>query len=610
MTTAVEPRRSFPDLVSERPPPLHARLRAFLLRMWRPRRAGILWLLPVVVAGAVVHAWGMTNFPRWVDDPGTYLSQAWSVQYEHNLSPYSYFYDHAPGGWIQIALWSMLTRGFDRYDSAMAFGNECMLISKVASIVLLYWLGRRLRFSRPAAAAAGLIFALNPLALAYTRWTFLDNLVTPWILLAFALALSRRRTLFGAVGAGLAFAIAALTKETTLVLAPALLWALVQNSDRRNRAHVVVMSCGLSLLVMATYPVYALTKGEFFEGPGHNSLLGTARWQLLDRQASGSILDPASSVSRTVSQWLTYDPTLVAGGLLAVPLLLLVARLRPVAICLLLQAVVVARGGYVPAMQVVNILPWCCLAVPGAVEVLRGNPLLRTVFGRRRRRHRPAPDTAPAVMVSGEDLARLGPWSPSLFEPGGQHMPPMPQVPRPRPSSEPMAAAPTPAPARRRLRVRDARRSWAPASVVRTVAVLAAVAALTVDVAPRWGTELVFMTTVSAPPELAQATGWVADNVPRDQVVVVHDAIWTDLVQRYGFPKDDVIMAYKLDADPAVHARLTHLDYLVVPDWYYTIKDGKYPTLIEAQHHAVPAAHFGAGPDAVTVWRVSGRWKP
>ena len=163
MTATVERRSSFPDLVSERPRPLHARLRALLLRMWRPRRAGIAWLLPVVVAGAVVHAWGMGNFPRWVDDPGTYLSQA--VQYEHTLSPYSYFYDHAPAGWIQIALWSMLTRGFDRYDSSIAFGNECMLIAKVVSIVLLYWLGRRLRVSRRAAAAAGLVFALDPLAM-------------------------------------------------------------------------------------------------------------------------------------------------------------------------------------------------------------------------------------------------------------------------------------------------------------------------------------------------------------------------------------------------------------------------------------------------------------
>jgi len=82
------------------------------------------------------------------------------------------------------------------------------------------------------------------------------------------------------------------------------------------------------------------------------------------------------------------------------------------------------------------------------------------------------------------------------------------------------------------------------------------------------------------------------------------------MVHQYGFAKDDVIMAYKLDADPAVHARLTHLDYLVVPDWYYTITDGKYPTLIEAQRHAVPTARFGTGPDAVTVWHVSSRWKP
>ena len=55
MTSTVERRRLFPDLVSERPAPLHARLRAFLLWMWRPRRAGIAWLLPVVVAGSAAE---------------------------------------------------------------------------------------------------------------------------------------------------------------------------------------------------------------------------------------------------------------------------------------------------------------------------------------------------------------------------------------------------------------------------------------------------------------------------------------------------------------------------------------------------------------------------
>ena len=67
--------------------------------------------------------------------------------------------------------------------------------------------------------------------------------------------------------------------------------------------------------------------------------------------------------------------------------------MRPVAIVLLLQALVVVRGGYVPAMQVVNFLPWCSIAVVGAVEILRGNPLLRPAFARRRRAARP--DRAP-----------------------------------------------------------------------------------------------------------------------------------------------------------------------------------------------------------------------
>jgi Dolichyl-phosphate-mannose-protein mannosyltransferase len=553
---------TYPRLRSEHPPPLRhwaaPRLRGALAL----RRRGLAWLTPVLVIGAVVHAWGMFTFPGWVDDPGTYLSQAWSVVYEGNLSPYSYFYDHAPAGWIQIAAWAALTDGFDRYDSAIGFGNECMLIAKVVSIGLLYWLGRRLRFSRPAAAGVGLLFALSPVALAYTRWTFLDNLVTPWIVLSFALALSRKRSLIGAIGAGLAFGMAALTKETTLVLAPVLLYLLIQNSDRRNRSHVLVMSLGLSGLLMSAYLVYAMAKGEFFPGPGHNSLIGTAEWQLSGREGSGSVLDPNSSVSKAISGWLTYDPWLPLGGLATVPLLVFVRRLRPVVLCLALQTYVLVRGGYVPAMQVVNFLPWCAVAIPGAVEVLRGNLELRPRLPRPRRREDEG-WTLPLVTEAAAD-----------------------------PPTEPLRL-----PSRR-------------AGLIRTATVLAVLAVLCVPVVRLWTPTLVTMTTTTQPPELYQAAHWIADNVPRNQFVVVHDAIWTDLVQQDGFAPDNVIMAYKLDADPAVHQRLHELDYLVVPDWYYTAQNGKYPTLIEAQQHAVPVAHFGTGADAVTIWHVSDRWRP
>ena len=174
------------------------------------------------------------------------------------------------------------------------------------------------------------------------------------------------------------------------------------------------MSLGLSALLMSAYLVYAMAKGEFLPGVGHNSLIGTAEWQLSGREGSGSVLDPNSSVSKAISGWLTYDPWLPLGGLATVPLLVFVRRLRPVALCLALQTYVLVRGGYVPAMQVVNFLPWCAVAIPGAVEVLRGNPELRPRLPWPRRRKDegwillPATDTVPVSPAVAWDAVRPG----------------------------------------------------------------------------------------------------------------------------------------------------------------------------------------------------------
>ena len=209
---------------SGRPPPAAAvgasaaaadALRGLARRAWRPRRSGVLWLPPVVVVGAVVHAWGMFTFPRWVDDPGTYLSQAWSVQYEHNLSPYSYFYDHAPAGWIQIAPVVGADRRLRPVRLRDRLRQRVHADREGGSIVLLYWLARRLRFSRPAAAGDRAAVRAEP---AGARLHAVDVPGQP------RHAVDRARVRAGAlpqagpwsvaVGAGLAFAMAALTKET------------------------------------------------------------------------------------------------------------------------------------------------------------------------------------------------------------------------------------------------------------------------------------------------------------------------------------------------------------------------------------------------------------
>lgn len=72
---------------------------AVAAKEWLRRHArSFLVLAPILVVVGVVRGVGMSTFPRYLDDPGTYLSQAWSVEYLGTLSPYSYFYDHAPAG--------------------------------------------------------------------------------------------------------------------------------------------------------------------------------------------------------------------------------------------------------------------------------------------------------------------------------------------------------------------------------------------------------------------------------------------------------------------------------------------------------------------------------
>jgi hypothetical protein len=506
----------------------------------RRHAASALLLVPLLALVGAVHAVGMWSFPRWVDDPGTYLSQAWSFQYRQALSPYSYIYDHAPAGWIQLSLWSMLTNGFNRHDSAIGFGNECMLLAKLASCALLFALGRRLQFSRWGAAGSVLLFGLCPLELMYSRWTFLDNLVTPWLLLSFLLAASPRRSISAATGTALSFAMAALTKETALVVLPALVWAMVQNLDRRNRPQLITVAGFSGLLLMAMYPLYALYKGELFERPGQNSLLGTAKWQLVERESSGSLLDPGSATAHTVGQWLGIDRWLLLAALVAIPVALLARRLRPAVLALVIQWLVLVRGGYVPFMHVLNLMPWSALVVVGAVEVVAGNRRLaafRAPAGRRRS-GRPLPGlraVTAGLAAAGLAAVLVGSWTPTL---------------------RPMLQA-------------------------------------------------------RQDPPLWSATRWLANNVPRDRVLVVHDSIWTDLVHHYGFDPQPIIV-YKLDTDPAVRETLRRIDYLVLPNWYYATPAGvaKYPTATEARKHAVAVARFGSGDDGVQIYRVSRYWRP
>jgi hypothetical protein len=345
-------------------------------------RTSLLLLVALLALVAVVHATGMTHAPPRSDDEGTYVAQAWAVQHWRTLAHYTYWYDHPPLGWLLIAAWTTLTGAFARAASAVAAGREFMLVLQLASAALLFVLARRLGLRRPAAAAAVLLFALSPLALGFHRAVYLDNVATPFLLAAFVLALSPARRLAAHAGAGLCFAAAVLSKETSLLLAPALLWQYWQVSDRRTRRYSLTVAASLFVLPCAAYLLYAALRGELLPGPGHVSLLEAVGFQLGGRAPSSSPFDPGSAARGTIRSWLGLDPWLLAAAVVLVPAGLAIRRLRPVTAAFAILAAMTLRPGYLPVPLVIGMLPFASLLVAGVADHAWGRPAGHEARGR------------------------------------------------------------------------------------------------------------------------------------------------------------------------------------------------------------------------------------
>ncbi|AEV85039.1 hypothetical protein ACWT_4015 [Actinoplanes sp. SE50] len=341
-------------------------------RRRRGRNPETYLMVTVTALILTVYALNITGFPGASDDEGTYLAQAWAVAHGRGLAHYTYWYDHPPLAWIQLAALSWLPGVFGVHSPAVAAGRIAMLPVIAASLMLVYTICRRMGMAVWSATAALLIFGLSPLAVTMDREIYLDSFAVAWMLGALALVLSPRRHLWHVTAAGAATAIAVLSKETMLVTLPAVLVALWQNAARSSTRPWAIGGYASGLvLVGAFYPLYALLRGELFPGPGHVSLIGAWQFQLANRSGSGSIFTTGSGANQLLHSWLFYDPIILIAGLVATVAIVAVRRLRPPAVAgLILTLVALRPGGYLPAMYVVQILPFFAIAIAGALDQL------------------------------------------------------------------------------------------------------------------------------------------------------------------------------------------------------------------------------------------------
>jgi hypothetical protein len=340
----------------------------------RRRADAIIAAVLAAVVGVVV-AFGLTGWPGFNGDEGIYTSQSWSVLHG-SIEAYTYSYDHPFLGWALVAPFEWLAERIDITGTGMAVldARAVMVLLAVVDAALLYGLARRLGLRRVVAAFTVLAWGLSPLTVSFARQVYLDNMALPFLLGALHLALDPARRQWVYVAAGSVFAVGVLSKETTLLYLPVLLYIVVQRTVGQLRVMALASMVTCSMAVILLYPLFALLRGEFFPGSGHVSLWSEQIWaQLFSRAGSGSLWDVGSARFALVDSWFHLDWWLPVAGLTGAVLMLAVKRMRPVVVTVLISAAVVGKSsGYLPGMYIISVLPFLALCIGGVIESLSG----------------------------------------------------------------------------------------------------------------------------------------------------------------------------------------------------------------------------------------------
>lgn len=338
---------------------------------WLARHHEGLWIALILLVATLTHAINMFHFPYYETDEGTYMAQAWAVVTQGRLAPYTYIYDHAPLGWIQIAAWAVLTGGFDTFGMAVESGRVLMLVFQIGSTLMLYRIARSLTGSITTASIVSLLFALSAYGLLYHRRVLLDNVATFWMLLGIMLLVAGRSSLTRVWLSACALGVSVLSKEVTIVVVPVLACLIFFHTHRAQRWFAAIGWTAIVTLLVSAYPLLAILKSELLPTgwlPGdsteHVSLIGTLQWQA-SRAKDGGMIDAGSKFWLLTKIWVRDEPLLVLGGTLSALVSLLAIRRRPVVglmgAATLALWVFLGRGGEILPFYLLPALPLLAL---------------------------------------------------------------------------------------------------------------------------------------------------------------------------------------------------------------------------------------------------------
>ena len=338
------------------------------------------WIIPICLGlfALILTGYNAFHYPSYFDDEGTYMVQAWSFLTQGKLAPYTYWYDHAPLGWIIIAVWEKLTGGFFTFGLSINSGRVFMVVLSALSTLMVYQITKIITKKSYLGIVAGILFTASPLAVSLHRMVFLDNIMVTLFLAAWLILLTQKKLFWYAVS-GFIFGCSVLVKETAPFFFPGFLLLLFQ-TNKKNRLFSLLLWIFMAGSVVSSFFLYALLQGEFFEtgkflggtNP-HVSLLWAYLWQ--GSRQGGYFLSQASQFMYTlIHSWLATDALIIIAGFFTMIINLIVGiKRKNFLVAGLLEffyILYLIRGGIINDQYIIPLLPLFAINIALCFDII------------------------------------------------------------------------------------------------------------------------------------------------------------------------------------------------------------------------------------------------
>lgn len=257
------------------------------------------------------------NYPFFGPEEGINTANGWWLINFSKL-PYTYWYDHAPFGWLTIGFWQKLTGGPFAFGFSLFSTRIFMTLIAGLTGVIFYKIIENLTKSKTVALVSCVILAFSPLAITYQRRVLLDNLETFWLMLSLWFMLKAKSNLRFILFSGLCFGLSFLSKEAVVFMLPVMAWAAWASCRKENQRYSLMIWLTTALFLISFPPLLALLRQEFFptgfiDNTKHVSLLET----LFNQMAIGFKVKPweaGSPIWTNIVTWFKKDYILMFLG--------------------------------------------------------------------------------------------------------------------------------------------------------------------------------------------------------------------------------------------------------------------------------------------------------